>query len=284
MGVAFSQRWRNAPFVRAWARFQASGPSLLAAAVAFNVFFALTPLALVFLSVTALIGSDAAIRGEIVDALTGIAPPEVIDLITSVLDNTAEVLAGSEGVVIVVSLIVALYSGSRATVAIVRALTLSEQVTDTRSFWQRRLVGIALTVVGAAAFLLALGVILIGTALADDLGEMISFSGLETVTSLGSVPLVGGALLTYLAAVYHFGPPRPLPGVWLCALLGTAGALAISWGFTWFLSLTGGVGGLVGAVATLGVLLIWLYLGALVIIAAAYVGGEIRKGRALNSP
>lgn len=93
-----------------------------------------------------------------------------------------------------------------------------------------------------------------------------------------AMPLGSVGLLLFLVTLYRFGPPRRLPGMWLAAFLATVGAVGASLGFRFYLGQAGAVGSSTLAVFTgVGVLLLWLYLIAWVIMIAAAVGASVAR-------
>ena len=89
-------------------------------------------------------------------------------------------------------------------------------------------------------------------------------------------------MLIFLVALYRFGPPAPLPGRWLAALLASVGIVGASLGFRLYLERVGAAGGTLAVFGAIAVLLLWLHVIAYVIIvAAAFSAATFRKwGRA----
>ena len=144
-------------------RLARSDPFLISGAIAYNVVFALIPL--VFASVAAL--SMISLGDDVLAWLAGVisqgAPADLGRLVDSTIQET-EVFIGSMGpVVLVGSLLVALWSGSRAIYAIQKALRLTEGVQDQRrAYWAARSIGILLTLGAGVALIVAYIVLLLG--------------------------------------------------------------------------------------------------------------------------
>ncbi len=234
-------------------------PGLMAAAVAFNTFFAIVPLAVASLTAASFIGSDDDALARTEETLDGFVPEDVADFITDLLVDAAEVAGGQRGSIFAISALVALYSGSRGVIALQKALAQIEGDADPRPGWQLRLVGTGLTI--TAGFTLpAAGVsLLLGSRAVDFLVELTGIRFLDELWAWMRFPLAVATLFLFLWAVYHFGPPRPLPGAWLAALTGAGAAIVTSLAFGWYLNRFGlaSTFGVLGAVA---VGLLWLYL------------------------
>lgn len=262
--------------VGAFRRFLIGRPGLLSAAVAYNVFFAIPALLLSGLAVASFVGKDELVKQDILAGLGEVAPEEIVELAESLLTSVENSMAGSEGLVLAIGVLVAIYSGSRATITIQRALTLIGEMEEVRPYWIERGLAIALTIAGGVAFFVSLFVLIIGNAVAAWLASATGADWVEDAWSAMSIPVTTLALVVYLYLVYRWGPPRRLPWAWAAAFIATAGALATSLGFAFYLTNAHRLGAAVGTLTTFAVMLLWLFLGGYVVILSGFFALEAR--------
>jgi len=272
-------RIEHRPAFRFVKRFSAAEPSVLAAAVAYNLFFALVPIAAVLLLIASLFGKDASATEA---ALSGVLPPDMARQIAEVINGVAQVLPSGTGAFIVVGILVAGWSASRGVLTLIRVLRQIEELEEDRPWWKVRLVSIMLTMGGAVVFALTMLLIPVGGVIADRIEMTTGISGLHTAWSSLRIPIASVGVLAFLWLFYRYGPPRRLPGIVMASLASTAGIVGFSLAFQVFIDWRGGAPGATFAVFTLAVLLLWLYIIAYVIILAASVSAEIARRRRIR--
>ncbi len=264
-----------------WARrFFDSRPSVLASAIAFNLFFALVPTLFAVLSGMSLLGRSEETVSRAADAIKDLVPRSVATFLTDpdtgLLVEVSNYLQGATGWVIILTLVIAIWSGSRGSLTLISALTRLEDEVETRSWWRLRLTGMALT--GAFALTLLIGSIALvaGARIDEWLGEHVPWVG---PVSIIAIPGAGAIVLLFLVAFYRWGPPRPLPGATRAATMATLGILAVSLLMRWGLGLLPRPASLavLGGVA---ILLLWLNIVAWVMLVAASSAAAVTRGRA----
>lgn len=260
--------WRSliADFRR---RIGEGGLSLYAAAVAYNAFLALVPLTMALVGAGAFIGRSADVLDRVRRTLDAVAPGAVSEFIVDLLSEAEVRLGGQEGWVIAFSVLLALFLGSRSVVALQRALAGVEERTEARRGPALRLVALGLTVGGGLAFLLVSLFLVFGGRLASFLGELTGIGTLVTLWEWLRVPVSAAGLFLFLLALYRWGPPQPLPRAWLAALVGTAGALLASLGFSLYLALAPQLGATLGVLGAVAIALVWLHAGAFAVLLGA---------------
>lgn len=258
-------------------RFRGADPGLMAAAVAFNGFFALIPASFALLAALSFIPESRNTRDELATTLRTLAPDEFADFILDLIDNAAEVIAGQQVTIIVISVLVAFWAGSRGIYALQKALARIERHTENRPAWRIRLIGLGLTFGAGVALILVSVVIAFGEPTVEFLAEHTGLEVLRTLRVSVGVPAAALAVYLILYAVYRFGPPEPISGAGLAALLSTLAAGVTSWAFSLYLSQFGSSAfGVLGAV---GLGLLWFYLTAYVLLFVAAAVGFGRRHR-----
>jgi len=252
-------------------RLSDSGLSINAAAVAYNGFLALVPLAFAVLGVAAVIGQSAAAVERIDSTLEPIAPEAVRAFITDLMVDAGDRVGGGSVLLIIGSVVVAVVFGSRAVVALQKALAAVENRTEQRPALQMRLVAVALTIAGGGALVVSSLLLVSGERVVEFFAELVGNDILIVLWRWLRVPVAAAGLYAFVIVFYRYGPPEPLPQGWLAALVATAGVVLGSLGFGWYLSASPELGATIGALGAVAVALIWMYVGATAILFGAVV-------------
>ena len=247
------------------------------AELAYYYLFSVFPL-LLFLSTLLgyLAGISSRLRHVLLVYVSRVSPSaDVTALITNTLDQVTRSHGGAK---LSLSLLVALWVASSGTLAMGRALNKACDVDETRPWWLRRLVAVALTLGISALIAGALIVMIsghhIGEALADELGVASVFVSAWHVLRW---PLVLAFVLLAFETIYNFAPSRA-PGsrhLWGTpgAVVGVGVWVAISVGLQLYLGEVESFASSYGSLGTVIVLLLWFYLIAFAIL----VGGEVNS-------
>ena len=141
----------------------------LAAQLAYYFFLSLFP-ALLFLVALASFFPLYSLTDEMMRLLAPIAPAAVVRLLKDQLTS----LSNSDDVgLLSIGLLMALWSSSAAMVSVIDAMNRAYDIEDSRPWWKRRIIAIALTI-GLALFILtSFGLIVAGPWLADFLGRAV---------------------------------------------------------------------------------------------------------------
>jgi len=252
-------------------RFRDADLSINSAAVAYNAFLAMVPLGLAMLGAASFIGGSESALERVENTLSSLAPEPVRVFIIDLLVESESRLGGQQGWLILGSILLALFLGSRAVAAMQRALAHVELRMERRPPVEMRLVAVLLTIGGGLVLLVTSLLLVAGGAAIDFLVELTGVGFLDTLWAWLRVPISAGGLYLFLLAFYRWGPPEPLPKSWLAALVGTAGALGASLAFGVYLNLAPELGATFGVLGAVALALVWLYLGAFAILAGAVV-------------
>lgn len=252
---------RLEPLIAAVKRIMAADPFLMAAAIAYNSIFALVPLAFGAVAALSMIGSGSDGLEEIEQTLIAEFPHQVADFVTPIMHDAQDV-AGSMGpIVLVASLLIALWSGSRAIYAIQKALRLIEGVEETRPYWQTRGLGILFTSGAGIALILSYVAVIFGDWLIETLRQHGINTGSVTWITIGATVVW---VIALLFAIYRWGTPNPLRLSLLSAVVTTAALATATWAAAFLVPTLGG--NTLAALGSVGVVLIWSYIIGLIII------------------
>ena len=248
----------------------------IAAQLAYYFFLSLFP-ALLFLVALASFFPLYSFNDELMRLLSPIAPAAVVSLLQEQLAS----LSNSEDAgLLSIGLLMALWSSSAAMVSVIDAMNRAYDIEDSRPWWKRRVVAIALTV-GLALFILtSFGLIVGGPWFADFLGRHLGLAPIFAMAwKILQWPIVFLLASTGFGLVYYFAPDAEQEWVWI-----TPGALTAV--VLWFLAsllfryYVVNFGNYEEAYGTLGAIiltLLWFYISGLAMVIGAELNAEIHR-------
>lgn len=242
----------------------------LASEMAYNAMLGLFPGILALVTAIGIVPRLEDTFNNLAERLGEIAPGAVSELIQ---DFALEVSEGGSKSLFSLSFMIALWASSGAISAAMRALDEIHQipVDQRRSFWKARLLSIGLTIGTILLLLTACYLVFISDIVIKELAKQSGATIREwvlTIWRLFSWPLALGMVSSAFAFVYRFGPSRwtrgkPLiPGAVLAAL---SWAL-LSASFRIYVVQFGNYNKVYGAIGTVIILLLWLFLTSLVML------------------
>ena len=248
-------------------RIKDADPLLMSAAIAYNFFFALVPLAAAAAGALALVGRSEEGLDNMDQFLTDVFPQEMALFIGDLLDDARDVVGDLHGPVIVVSLLVALYAGSRGIYAVQKALRQIQRVSEDRPYWRVRGLGILFTLGAGIALVAGYVIVLFGQFFAG----LLERYGLDLGSMTGlSAGVLAGWVVALLWAIYQLGPPVPFERALISAAVATAIIALMTAAAAYFIPTFGS--NTLAALGAVGVVLIWLYaLGFVVIVVPALI-------------
>jgi membrane protein len=259
---------------RVWREFQKDEISDRAAALSYYFLFSLFP-ALLFL--TALVGMLPI--PDLMDRFMSYFAQALPEDAASVVQKTlVEVVRGAHGGLLSIGMLAALWAGSNGMGSVMTALNVAYHVSETRPWWKRRLIAVALTL-GFSLFILAALVLLVfgpklGGAFADRFGFGPVFTSVWNALSL---PLVILFVVVGIALVYYLAPDTRQRWRWVTP--GSAVALVLwlgmSYGLRLYVTRFANYNATYGSIGGVILLTLWLYLTGLVLLLGAEVNSEI---------
>jgi membrane protein len=247
--------------VAAAERIATADPFLMSAAIAYNSIFALVPLAFAAVAAISMIGGDPEGLQSIQQNLAAEFPGDVSDFLNPILEGAEGAVGGMGPLVLVISILVALWSGSRAIYAVQKSLRIIEDMEETRPYVVTRGLGIVFTVGAGGALALSYLAVVIGNWLTTQLARAgINLGSAAWITVGAVVVWVVGVLY----AIYHWGLPSPLRMSLLSALVAAAVLTVATWLAAILMPTLGG--STLAAFGSIGVVLVWSYMIGLITI------------------
>jgi membrane protein len=254
-------------------RFRDDEVPALAAQMTFYVILSFFPFMMFLIALTTYTPLS---REYVLDDLLALMPDVSAALIRGVFND---ILSATTPTLLSLSAVAALWSASNGMMAIIRTLNKAYDVEERRPFWKVRGIAVLYTAGFSAVVVVALTLLVFGEMIGrftTERGILPAFldpvwSGLDVVLSLG-------VMCGVFVLLYRSAPSRrvrfaeAVPG----AVLTTAGWVAISWLFSEYVRLFGDFSKTYGSLGGVIVLLLWLYLGSMVVLA----GGELNAALA----
>jgi membrane protein len=251
---------------------------LVAAGVAFFALLAIVPTLVAVVSVFGLIADPASVTGQVRGWLEA-APTEVRDLVATQLDQVAESSTGGLGLGLVVGVVAAMWSASKAMTMVIAAHNVIYDEHESRGFLKLRSLSLGLTL-GAVLFMVFAAAAL---AVLPLIVERITSNELvRQVASVARWPILAGAMGIGLMVLYRMAPDRQVgirrwlaPGAVVATLL-WLGASAL---FTIYAANYASFNETYGSLGAIAVVMLWLYLTAFSVLFGAEVNSELERRR-----
>lgn len=241
------------------------------AQLAFYFLMALFPLLIFLISIAGLLASGLGLDTQLVHWLTQTMPHSASGVVQHVVQQTTH-RAGSGKLSF--GVVFSLYSASTGMVAVITGLNAAFSAPE-RSWIRQRFTALWLTIAMGILMLLAVGIILFGSAILRWLGGRVGLSGSAGLLwQIVQWPLAVFMVILAFAIVYRYAPNKPKPfWKWVTpgAVIGVLLWLAASFGFRVYLMYFNSYASTYGSLGAVIVLMMWFYVTAVAIL----LGGEI---------
>lgn len=246
----------------------------LAAQQAYYFFFALFPALLFVISVASFFSLKPLID-SVVDALSRVAPHDVIQIVTSQLKQLSN---NNNGGLLTLGLLVTLWSSSGAMVSIITTLNTCYDITESRPWWKTRLTAVGLTLGLAIFILISMFLVLAGPGFAEHLSNRFYLGdAFKWTWWIVQWPVVFVLVATGVGLIYYFAPDAEQDWVWLTpgSLLATTLWVLVSLGLKLYYTLVPNANATYGAIGGVMVLMLWFYVSGLALLVGAELNSEI---------
>ncbi|GKS62737.1 hypothetical protein YTPLAS72_00410 [Nitrospira sp.] len=204
-----------------------------------------------------------------------ILPADALSILQRYLDN---VVQGSGTEILSLGILGALWVSSSGITAIIDALNVAYDATETRPLWKVRLTGILLTI-GLAGFVILSAVLVVyGDQLAEWASDFFGFGTLLVMTwKILQWPLAFILMVLAIGIIYYVCPNVQQEWRWVTPGAVTAVLLWICLSLVFKLYVTnfGNYNAAYGSIGGVIVLMLWLYLSGTVILLGGEINAEI---------
>lgn len=250
------------------ARMEEHNLTLVAAGVAFYAFLALIPALVAIVSLYGLVANPSDVTKQ-VNNLSGSLPPAARAFMISQLHSIISSSSAGVSLALVVGIATALWSASAAMVSLVQGIDLAQGRRVSRKFVAKR--GLALALTAGAAALVIVVILLVASA-----PSLLAQAGVgdigRWILDIARWPLVAVIMVGSLATLYHVAAGRSgRPQLQWGPVIGAAIWLLASALFALYTANFSSYSKTYGTLASIIVVLLWIWLGAL----AALIGAEV---------
>jgi membrane protein len=244
------------------------------AMMAYYAILALFPM-LVFIVTLGLLVLPAATLMQGLEMATRAMPPATRELVTS---QVTTLMTSAHAGFAVGGAALALWGASRGMSSLMGALNAMFNTVETRPWWKRQLIAIAMTLGVAVLVVLALGLLVIGPPVGHWVADRFGLSSaFDTLWDIGRWVGAGLLVLVVWASLYKFLPDTHQPFRLFSpgALTAMALWLAISFGFGVYLGHFNSYATTYGALGGGIIFLTWLWLSAIALLLGAEINDVI---------
>jgi len=247
---------------------------LVAAGVSFYGFLALLPLLGAVVLTYGLLADPKTVLDNMT-AMTRVMPSDIAQLIGEQLLHIVQTSSEKKGLGVVIALALAIFSARNGAGAIVTALNIAYEEEESRGFIKVNLLALSIT---AAAVVLAV-LALLAVALITQMEALLPASPLlAALLQIMSYVVLIGLAAGAAALLYRYGPARDhARWNWLSpgSLLFAVGWVALTLGFGSYVANFGNYSATYGSLATVVILLTWLYLSSYLLVFGAELNSEL---------
>ncbi len=264
---------------RIFERISEHNLTLVAAGVAFYGFLALVPALIAFVSVYGLFANESDVVRQ-VENLGKSLPVEVRTFLVYQLTQIVNASSAGVSIAALIAIVLALWSASSGMAALVTGLHIALERDQPKGFVKKRGKALALTL-GA---IVVLGVVLFVIVAVPPLIRHAGLGGAgEWLFRILRWPFLAAVMVVGVGLLYRFSVVDG-PGGWLGmisagAIVATVGWIVASALFAVYTANFASYGKTYGALASIVVVLLWLWLSALVVLVGAEVDADRHGGR-----
>ncbi|MCJ8159721.1 YihY/virulence factor BrkB family protein [Sphingomonas sp. LaA6.9] len=274
--------WRDI-LIRTWNESSADNIGLIAAGVAFYMFIALVPALAASLMIYGLV-ADPETFGQHLLSLFRLLPAQAATLIADQLIEARRTTSEVRGMGLAIALIFSIFGVANGATSIVASLNVIYDEDETRGYLRIALI----------ALVIATGLVVLGVAATAAIGALAFLEGLMPAAPFF---LLSGMRILFwttaalcasgvIAVIYRYAPNRhTAKWRWITpgSLFATLSWLAVTLLFGVYVAKLSNYSATYGALSSVVVLLIWLYLSAYTLLMGAEFNAEIEHQTAQDS-
>jgi membrane protein len=252
----------------------------LAAGLTYYGVLAIFPMLIVILSVLGLIGDS--VTQPLLQNLATVAPGPARSILTSSITNVQS-HQGTAGALFVVGLVLALWSASGYIAAFMRAANIIWDVPEGRPIYKTIPIRVGVTLITVVLLTLSAVAVVFTGSLAGKLGELIGVGSTAVqIWDIAKWPVLLLVVSGILAILYYAAPNVRQPGFrWLSpgSVLAVVLWLVASALFALYVANFSNYNRTYGALASVVVFLIWLWITNIAILLGAELNAELERAR-----
>jgi membrane protein len=267
---------------RMYYRFEEDEVVTRYAALADYFISALIPMLFFLLAMLGLFAKSHDLQSSLFRYTEKLMPPDAFSLLKKTF---SEIAKNSSGVKLAFGLALALWSGAGGMSSLMDALNRCYRVKDSRPYWKRKLISIALTIAISALTIVALVIVLYGADIAQFVGTHTGLSAITVMIWEIGEWAVAFFFLGLAFALIYWAPDAERKWEWITpgSLIGVLLWLGASLLFRMYLHYFNSYSKTYGSLGAVIVLLFWLFITAMTILVGAEINSEIESTAAQPS-
>lgn len=255
---------------------------MVAAAMSYYALFALVPAMTSLVLMYAWISDPAEISGHI-QAVSEFIPKEIQTMLNEQLGTLASTTSSTLGFGAIFSLLIALWSASKGSKAIIEALNIIYDEEEKRGFVKFNSLALGLTFMGIIVGLLAIAAVVVVPLVMGifDFGPMA-----EMITTAASWFVLLFLFSFFLSFIYRFAPDRRnAKWKWVSwgAVIAAVLFAVVSAGFAIYANQFANFNKTYGSFGAIIVLMMWFYISSFVVLLGAEINAELEHQTARDS-
>jgi membrane protein len=263
--------------------FNADHLTDLAAALTYYGVLAIFPMLVVIVSLLGLVGHS--VTQSLIHNLSTVAPGTTKQILTDAIKNIQSD-RGASGVAFVIGLVAAMWSASGYVAAFMRASNVVWDVEEGRPFYKTVPVRLAVTFVTVGLLTLSAAAVVFTGSLAGKLGNLIGVGSTAVqVWDIAKWPVLALIVVLILAILYYTGPNVRQPGFrWVTpgGVVAVVLWIVASAAFAFYVANFSSYNKTYGAIASVVIFLVWLWITNIVILLGAELNAESERGRQIE--
>jgi membrane protein len=266
--------------------FQEDNMTDWAAALTYYGLLSLFPALVALVSIVGLVADPKPATQTITDIVAGLGPESAAETFRGPIDSITQ-NRSTAGLLLIVSLLGALWSASGYIGAFTRASNLIYETPEGRPFWKLRPLQILVTLAMVLMLaLVALALTLTGPVVEEVAGPLGVSDAAITVWEIGKWPILVAVVITMIAVLYYATPNVNLPGFkWITpgAVLAIVVWVLASIGFAFYVANFGSYDKTYGTLGGLIALLVWLWISNCALLLGHELNAERERSRELEA-
>jgi membrane protein len=263
--------------------FNADHLTDLAAALTYYGVLAIFPMLVVIVSLVGLLGPS--VSQSLIHNLSTVAPGTTKQILTNAIENIQRD-RGASGVAFVIGLVAAMWSASGYVAAFMRASNVVWDVKEGRPFYKTMPVRLVVTLITVVLLTVSAAAVVFTGSLAGKLGNLIGVGSTAVqVWDIAKWPVLALIVVVILAMLYYTGPNVRQPGFrWVTpgGILAVVLWVLASAAFAFYVANFSSYNKTYGALASVVIFLVWLWITNIVILLGAELNAEIERGRQIE--
>jgi membrane protein len=280
-----ARSWRGA-LVRTVREFQDDNLTDWAAALTYYGVLALFPALIAMVSLVGLFGHAEGVTNSITDIVSDLGPKSAADTFSGPIESITSNRERA-GFLFIVGIVGSVYSASGYIGAFMRASNVIYETEEGRSFWRRRPLQIAVTLVMVLAVALVFVMLVLSGPVAEAVGKAVGLGDAAiTVYGLAKWPVLALTVMAMLGLLYYTSPNVRMRGVrWITpgSVLALVLWVTASAGFALYVAHFGSYDKTYGTLGGVITFLVWLWITNIAVLLGAELNAELERSRELEA-